>query len=92
MVDSLLNYTKNRIPCNIQGISDDQSLIATLESPSSNGKEGFDADTLRKITQKKPQFHRRMVQREWSKNKCLENSLCYVHLEEEMEIFRTSEN
>ena len=26
-----------------------------------------------------------------SKNKCLENSLCYVHLEEEMEIFRTSE-
>ena len=33
-----------------------------------------------------------MVQREWSKDKCLENSLCYVHLEDVMEIFRTSEN
>ena len=52
MVDSLLKYTKNRIPCDIQGFADDLSLIATLESPSSNGKEGFDADTLREITQK----------------------------------------
>ena len=52
VVDSLLNYTKNRVPCDIQGIADDLSLIATLESPSSNGKGGFDADTLREITQK----------------------------------------
>ena len=51
VVDSLLNYTKNRIPCDIQGFADDLSLIATLES-SSNGKGGFDADTLREITQK----------------------------------------
>ena len=28
----------------------------------------------------------------FSENKCLENPLCYVHLEEEMEIFRSSEN
>ena len=89
MVGSLLNYTKNRIPCDIQGFADDLSLIATLESPSSNGKGGFDAKGNHA---KKPQFHRRMVQREWSKNKCLGNSLCYVHLEEEMEVFRTSEN
>ena len=51
VVDSLLNYTKNRIPCDIQGFADDLSLIATLAS-SSNGKGGFDADTLREITQK----------------------------------------
>ena len=43
---------KNRIPCDIKGFADDLSLIATLESPSSNGKGGFDADTLREITQK----------------------------------------
>ena len=51
VVDSLLNYTKNRIPCDIQGFADDLSLIATLES-SSNGKGSFDADTLRELTQK----------------------------------------
>ena len=51
VVDSLLNYTNNRIPCDIQGFADDLSLIATLES-SSNGKGGFDADTPREITQK----------------------------------------
>ena len=38
VVDSLLDYTKNRIPCDIQGFTYDLSLIATLESPSSNGK------------------------------------------------------
>ena len=84
VVDSLLNYTKNRIPCDIQGFADDLSLIATLESPSS--------DTLKGNHAKKSQFHRRLVQREWSKNKRFENSLCCVHLEEEMEIFRTFEN
>ena len=52
VVDSLLDYTKNRIPCDIQGFADDLSLTATLESPSSNGKGGFDADTLREITLK----------------------------------------
>ena len=52
VVDSLLNYTKNRIPCNIQGFADDLSLIATLESPLSSGRGGIDADTLREITQK----------------------------------------
>ena len=91
VVDSLLNYTKNRIPCDIQGFADDLSLIATLESPSSNGKGGFDADTLREITQKSLNSID-----EWCKENglriCLENSLCHVHLEEEMEVFRTSEN
>ena len=36
----------------VQGFADDLSLIATLESPSFSGKEGFDTDTLREITQK----------------------------------------
>ena len=47
VVDSLLNNTKNPIPCDIQGFADDMLLIATLESPSSNEKGGFDADILR---------------------------------------------
>ena len=38
--------------CGIQGFADNLSLIATLESPSSNGNGGFDADTLKEITQK----------------------------------------
>ena len=38
--------------CDIKGFADDLSLIATLESPSSSGKEGFDADTLKEIAKK----------------------------------------
>ena len=52
VVDSLLNYTNNRIPCDIQGFANNMSPIATIKSLSSNGKVGFDADTLRKIMQK----------------------------------------
>ena len=52
VVDSLLSYTKDRIPCDLQGFADDLSLLATIEKPSANGKEGFDADTLRDITQR----------------------------------------
>ena len=33
VVDSFLNYTKNRIACDIQGLADDLSLIAIVESP-----------------------------------------------------------
>ena len=35
MVDSLLTYSENRIPCEIQRFADELSLIATLESLSS---------------------------------------------------------
>ena len=52
VVDSLLSYTKDTIPCDIQGFADDLSLIATLDSPRISGDKGFDAATLREITQK----------------------------------------
>ena len=79
MVDSLFNYTKNRIPCDIQGFADDLSLIATLESPSSKRKRGFVADTLREITQKSLNSIDK-----WCKENGLRISTlkthCYVHL------------
>ena len=52
VVDSLLNYTKDQIPCEMQGFADDIALIATLESSRPCGHGGFDADTLREMTQK----------------------------------------
>ena len=52
VVDSLLSYTRNKIPCDLQGFADDLALLATLEAPARNGVQGFDADTLRDMTQK----------------------------------------
>ena len=52
VVDSLLSYTRNKIPCDLQGFADDLSLMATLNSPRISGGKGFDEDTLREITQK----------------------------------------
>ena len=71
-----------------------ETLRIGIEQYERIGKGGFDADTLREITQKSLNSIDEWckLQREWSENKCLENSLCYVHLEEEMEIFRSSEN
>jgi hypothetical protein len=52
VVDSLLSFTRNRIPCDLQGFTDDLALLATLEAPARHGDKGFDADTLRDMTQK----------------------------------------
>lgn len=52
VVDSLLNYTKLEIPCDMQAFADDIALLATLESPSKNDKQGSDADILRYTTQR----------------------------------------
>ena len=52
VVDSLLSYTKDRIPCDLQGYADDLALLAMLEAPKLNGIKGLDADTLREMTQK----------------------------------------
>ena len=51
VVDSLLSFTRDKIPCDLQGLADDLALLATLETTVKNGK-GFDADTLREVTQK----------------------------------------
>ena len=52
ILDSLLNYTLGKIPCDVQGFADDIALLATLKTPRSGGHRGFDADTLREATQK----------------------------------------
>ena len=52
VVDSLLSYTKDKIPCDLQGFADDLALLATTEAPKVKGVQGFDADTLREMTQK----------------------------------------
>ncbi len=53
VVDSLLSYTRDRIPCDLQGFADDLALMATINSPPpTSGKKGFDADDLRKSTQR----------------------------------------
>ena len=52
VVDSLLSYTRDKIPCDLQGFADDISLLATLNSPRASGNKGFDEDTLREVTQK----------------------------------------
>jgi ribonuclease HI len=52
VVDSLLSFTRNRIPCDLQGFADDLALLAITEAPNRSGIQGFDADTLREMTQK----------------------------------------
>ncbi|KAL5262710.1 hypothetical protein ACHWQZ_G008195 [Mnemiopsis leidyi] len=52
VVDSLLSFTKEIIPCDLQGFADDLALLATTEAPKVKGLQCFDADTLREMTQK----------------------------------------
>ena len=52
VVDSLLSFTRNKIPCDLQGFADDLALLAITEAPNRSGIQGFDADTLREMTQK----------------------------------------
>ena len=52
VVDSLLTYTRDKIPCDLQGFADDLSLLATVNSPPTNGRNGYTADDLREITQR----------------------------------------
>ena len=52
VVDSLLSYTREKIPCDMQGFADDLALLATTEAPKVNGLQCFDAETLREMTQK----------------------------------------
>ena len=52
VIDSLLNYKRDQIPCDMQAFADDLTLLATLETSAADDKGGFDADTLREATQK----------------------------------------
>ena len=52
VADSLLSFTRDKIPCDLQGSADDLALLATTEAPQVKGLQCFDADTLREMTQK----------------------------------------
>ena len=81
VLDSLLNYAKDKIPCKMQGFADDIALLAIIETSSSANQGGFDANSIREITQKSL-----YAISEWTDNKCNEKSLSNVHLEEEVEL------
>ena len=53
VVNELLEYTRNKIPSDLQGFADDLALVSTVTAPrQTNGRQGYDADTLREVTQK----------------------------------------
>ena len=51
VVDSLLTYTKDKIPCDLQGFADDLCLTKTLNSPPKGNNMGLNEDDLRNPTQ-----------------------------------------
>jgi hypothetical protein len=42
VVDSLLSFTRTKIPCDLQGFADDLALLAITEAPNRSGVQGFD--------------------------------------------------
>ena len=53
VINELLEYTRDRIPSDLQGFADDLALVSTVTTPKKPaGKQGPDADTLREVTQK----------------------------------------
>ena len=53
VVNELLEYTRNKIPSDLQGFADDLALVSIVTAPrQTNGRQGYDADTLREVTQK----------------------------------------
>ena len=51
VVDSLLSYTKHKIPCDRQGFADDLCLTATLNSKPSRDNMGLNENNLKEHTQ-----------------------------------------
>ena len=55
VINDLLEFTRDKIPCDLQGFADDISLISIVtnpQKPRGSNCKGFDADTLREVTQK----------------------------------------
>ena len=73
-MDSLLNYTKGKISCDVQSFADDIALLAILETPRSGGHGGCDADTLREMTHKSFK-----AVSEWCKDSGLRTSILKIH-------------
>ena len=52
-VYELLEYTSNRISSDLQGFADGLALVSIVTAPrQTNGIQGYDADTLKEVTQK----------------------------------------
>jgi len=55
VINELLEFTRDKIPSDLQGFADDLALVSvvtTPKKPTGNHIQGFDADTLREVTQK----------------------------------------
>ena len=53
VLNELLEYTRDTLPCDLQGFADDMALVSVVTAPKlPNGRQGYDADTLREVTQK----------------------------------------
>ena len=55
VINELLEYTRDRIPSDLQGFADDMVLVSMVLSPpkpSASNCGGYDAETLREVTQK----------------------------------------
>ena len=54
VINELFDYTRDRIPNDLQGFADDLALISIVIAPKKpeGSTQGFDADTLREVTQK----------------------------------------
>ena len=54
VINELFDYTRNRIPNDLQGFADDLALVSIVTAPKrpDGTTQGFDADTLREVTQK----------------------------------------
>ena len=53
VLNELLEYTRDTLPCDLQGFADDMALVSVVTAPKlPNGRQGYDADPLREVTQK----------------------------------------
>ena len=53
VVNELLEFTRNKIPSDLQGFTDDLTLVSIVTAlRQTNGRQGYDADTLRELLQK----------------------------------------
>ena len=53
VLNELLEYTRDTLPCDLQGFADDMALVSVVTAPKlPNGRQGYDAETLREVTQK----------------------------------------
>ena len=68
VINELLEYTRDRIPSDLQGFADDLALVSIVTAPKKQaGYQGFDADTLREERQKVLSALTNGTYNEWAK-------------------------